>query len=88
MATGRLRRWTVTLHPGETREFVTTEWADALVVVEQGVLVIECCSGRPARFATGSVLTLAGLPARCLRNDGPTAVVLSAVERRATATDD
>jgi len=84
MDADRLRRWTRTLSPGESRSFLTAEWADALVVVEHGELEIECGSGRCARFPSGSVLTFAGLPIRYLHNRSTTPVVLSAVTRTTT----
>ena len=76
-----LRRWTVTLQPGDVLELVATDWVDTLVVVERGELEVECRSGRRARFAAGAVLTLAALPVRCLRNRGCEPLVLSAVAR-------
>ncbi len=78
----RLRAWTVTLPPGETKAFVAAEWADTLVVVEEGELEVECRSGRCERFAAGSVLTFAGLPVRRFHNRGSTRVRLAAVTRR------
>jgi len=79
-----LHRWTRTVPPGRTHEFVAAEWADALVVVEHGELEIECGSGGCARFPAGSVLTFAGLPIRYLHNRSTTPVVLSAVTRTTT----
>jgi hypothetical protein len=78
----QIRRWTVTLRPGEALDYVVADWADALVVVARGVLELECHSGRRARFAAGSVLTLAGLPVRRLRNPHPDPLVLDAAARR------
>lgn len=78
----RLRRWTVRIAPGGAVEYTAAQWADALVVVERGVLEVECRSGQRARFAAGAVLTLAGLPVSRLRNPLPEPVVLRLVSRR------
>jgi hypothetical protein len=70
-----------TIACGEARTFVDAEWRGALVVVERGVLELECIAGQRARFEQGAVLWLDGLPLRTLRGGGePT--LLSAVRRR------
>lgn len=56
-------------------------WDDALVVVEQGELELECLAGGSRAFACGAVLSLAGLPLRSLRNAGSEPVLLAAVTR-------
>jgi hypothetical protein len=78
---GRLRRWTVTVAPGDVLAFVALDWADTLVVVERGALEIECLSGRRATFAGGAVLAPIALPVRSLRNPGCEPLVLRAVRR-------
>jgi hypothetical protein len=82
MSAGRLRRCTVILQSGDGLDYVAADWADTLVVVARGELELECRSGRRARFATGAVLTMAGLPVRRLRNPGPAPLVLATVTRR------
>jgi hypothetical protein len=76
-----MRRWTVTLGPGEALDYAVADWADALVVVAGGELELECHSGRRARFVAGAVLTLAVLPVRRLHNPAREPLVLHAVAR-------
>ena len=74
-------RRTVTVEAGSERSYDPAEWFDALVVVEQGEVDLECCSGGSVRFMQGDVLWLTGLPVRALRNPGPDAAVLVAISR-------
>jgi hypothetical protein len=54
---------------------------DAIVVVEEGEVELECRSGTRRRFGRGSVITLARLPVAHVRNVGPGPLVLVAVSR-------
>jgi quercetin dioxygenase-like cupin family protein len=72
----------VTVAPGAEHPYDPAEWRDALVVVERGEIELECGAGHLARFRTGDILWLTGLPLRVLRNDGPEPAVLVAVSRR------
>ncbi|HEX5622739.1 MAG TPA: hypothetical protein VFX51_30210 [Solirubrobacteraceae bacterium] len=74
-------RRTVTVEAGSERVYDPAEWFDALVVVEQGEVDLECDTGAFARFRQGDILWLAGLPVRTLRNPGPEAAVLVAISR-------
>jgi hypothetical protein len=74
-------RRTVTVEAGSERSYDPAEWFDALVVVEQGEVELECRSGGCVRFMQGDVLWLTGLPLRVLRNPGPDAAVLVAISR-------
>lgn len=76
------RRRVVTIAPGRARLYDAAEWRDALVVVEQGEVHIECRAGRFRPFAQG-VLCLTGLALRALHNRGPQPAVLVAVWRAA-----
>lgn len=67
---------------GEARTFVDAEWRGALVVVERGVLELECTAFQRRHFEEGAVLWLDGLPLRALRNGGDEPTLLSAVRRR------
>jgi hypothetical protein len=58
------------------------DWPDAIVVVEEGALDLECLGGSRQRFVAGDVLSLRGLPLRALHNPGPAPAVLSIVSRR------
>lgn len=67
------------LEPGDAIDYQMADWARALVVVEQGVLEIECAGGGHARFAAGAVLTFAGLGIRRMSNAGEDSLILRAV---------
>jgi hypothetical protein len=54
---------------------------DAIVVVEQGELELECRAGTCRRFAPGSMIPIARLPVAHLRSVGPGPLVLVAVSR-------
>ena len=74
-------RWTVTVGAGSDRPTCPDEWADALVVVEQGPVEIICRGGARRTFGRGSFLSLSWLPVTCLRNSGTDDVVLFAYRR-------
>ena len=78
------RSRTVTIRPGGTRPYEEAEWRDALVVVENGTVVVECHAGGRRTFRTGEVLWLSGIGVRALHNEGQESAVLVAVSRRAT----
>jgi hypothetical protein len=59
---------------------------DAIVVVEEGELELECRAGTCRRFGRGSMIPIARLPLSHLRSVGPGPLVLVAVSR-ATARD-
>jgi hypothetical protein len=52
---------------------------DALVIVDQGVLEVECRAGACRRFGRGSMIPIARLPVARLRSVGPCPLVLVAV---------
>lgn len=81
-ATDRFARRVVTLAPGERCPYVAEDWADALVVVEDGSVELECLAGNRLSLARGAVLWLVGLPLRALHNVGRHPAVLVAVSRR------
>jgi len=70
------------LEPGTSRPYDPDEWRDALVVVEEGDLDLECHAGGRRRFLQGAVLSFAGLPLRRMHNPGTGPTVLVAVSRR------
>ena len=76
----RVRR--LCLRSCESIDYRQADWDGALVIVEQGELGIECCSGTRAGFAEGSILAFAGLALRRLHNTGSGPLVLTAVSRR------
>jgi hypothetical protein len=73
----------LTLPPGAAEPYREADWADAIVIVERGVLELECTRGGSREFRRGAILWFAGLPLRTLRNCGPEPVVLTAVSRAA-----
>jgi len=77
------RSRTVTIRPGGTRPYEEAEWRDALVVVECGVVVVECQAGGRRTFRAGEILWLTGMGVRALHNEGQESAVLVAVSRRA-----
>lgn len=78
----RFARRVVTLAPGERCPYVSEEWTDALVVVEDGSVELEDLAGDRRSLARGAVLWLVGLPLRALHNVGRHPAVLVAVSRR------
>jgi hypothetical protein len=74
----------VAIDPGCERPYESTEWSDALVVVEAGELELECIGGTRARFDGGAVLFLDSLPLKVLRNCGRKSLLLIAVSRDRT----
>ena len=81
-------RRTVTLGARGARTYEPGEWRDALVVVEQGVVELECLGGSRRRFETGAVLCFASLSLRALHNPGRAPTLLVAVSRISAATDE
>jgi hypothetical protein len=75
----RLR--TLILQPRDAIDCQQADWADTLVLVEQGDLEIECRSGARACFPEGAILVFAGLALRRLRNSSTRPLVLSALSR-------
>lgn len=69
---------------GAERAYEETEWLDAIVLVEDGEIELECEQGSRHRFRRGDVLWLVGLPLRVLRCSGVGPAVLLAVSRPAT----
>jgi hypothetical protein len=60
---------------------------DAILVVEQGWLEIECRAGTCRRFGRGSMIPIGRLPVAALRSVGPCSLVLVAVSRAPAETD-
>jgi hypothetical protein len=67
--------------PGLELDVELGELPDAIVVVEQGELDLECRSGTCQRFECGSMIPLTRLPVARLRSVGPGPLVLVAVSR-------
>ena len=63
------------------RPYSAEEWRNALVIVRSGVLELVSRGGVRRRFGLGSLLFLANLRLRSLRNPGGVPTVLSVVTR-------
>lgn len=74
-------RRVVRVEPGLELAFEPSRWYDAIVLVEQGELELECRAGACRRFGRGAMIPIAQLPLRLLRNVGPGRLVLVAVSR-------
>jgi hypothetical protein len=75
-------RRTVVLESGTSRPSDDAEWRDALVLLVQGDVDLECTAGGRRRYHAGAVLWLAGIDLKALHNVGVDPVVLLAVSRR------
>lgn len=72
---------TVTIAAGDELGYVESDWCDELVIVQEGEIELEACSGSRWRFRCGDILWLVGLPLIALHNRGPEGAVLLAVSR-------
>ena len=78
----RVRR--IVVDCGAERAYDETEWEDAIVLVEDGEIELECVRGSRHRFRRGDVVWLVGLPLRAVCCAGPGPAILVAVSRPAT----
>jgi hypothetical protein len=67
--------------PGRELRLEPARLADAILVVEQGELELECRAGACRRFALGSMIPIARLAVAHLRSVGTGPLVLVAVSR-------
>lgn len=74
----------VRIAPLGERPYSADEWRDALVIVRSGVLELVSLGNVRRMFGLGSVVFLANLRLRSLRNPGGVPTVLSAVTRTPT----
>ena len=81
MSADNFVRRVITLGPGDERPYDPDEWWDSIVCVKEGEVELEGEAGSLARFKTGDVLWLTGLPLRTLHNRGRAPAVLVAVRR-------
>ncbi len=75
-------RWRMALGPGEQRSTEELEWADAIVLIESGVVEVHCRAGGWTTFRAGDLLALSCLPLRAIRNAGQEPAELVAVRRQ------
>lgn len=71
----------VVVQPASSVAYRESQWADAVVVVEQGRLQVECWSGAQACFEQGAVLFLTGLELRQVTNPSLEPLVLKTIRR-------
>lgn len=76
-----VNRTAVTIEPGGVRPYVEAEWRDALVIVEQGEVVLECTRKGFTTFKAGDVLWLVDVPLRRMHNYGVEPTVIVAISR-------
>jgi hypothetical protein len=77
------------LEPGLELGLAPGRLPDAIVVVEEGEVELECRAGTCRRFACGSMIPIGSLPVAWLRSVGAGPLVLVAVSRaRPSATDE
>jgi hypothetical protein len=67
--------------PGRDLRLEPARLPDAILVVEQGELELECRAGACRRFGRGSMIPIARLPVAHLRSVGTGTLVLVAVSR-------
>jgi hypothetical protein len=71
----------VTVAAGCERPYELSEWADAIVLVQEGAIELECLGGTRSCFGTGALLCFDSLPLRTLRAAGGEPALLIAVSR-------
>lgn len=69
----------IRISPGSGRRYEDRDWWGALVLVQAGSVELETMSGARGSFSAGSMLFLAGLRLRLLRNPGTMTTVLRAI---------
>lgn len=72
----------VAIPPGDSRPHDDADWEDAIVVVGEGRVQLECRAGGRREFCRGDVLWLTGLDLRVVHNPGEETAVLVGVSRR------
>ena len=76
-------RRVVVLEPRIRKPYRRSEWLDAIVLVDSGIIQLEMI-GQPRRcFRRGDVMWLGGLGLSAIYNPGPEVAILIAVWRRA-----
>jgi hypothetical protein len=74
--------------PGLELDFAAPGVRDAIVVVEEGEIELECRSGTRRRFGRGAMIPIARFPVAHVRSVGPGPLVLVAVSRASRAATD
>ena len=82
MTGSSFERWRVDIAPLTERATDATEWAGAIVLVEQGSVDVVCAGGGHRLFGMGCLVALGWLPLTSLRNPTTEVTRLLAVRRR------
>lgn len=77
------QRRVVVLEPLIRKPYRRSDWLDAVVLVDSGVIQLELVGQARRTFRRGDVLWLGGLGLSAIYNPGPEIAVLIAVWRRA-----
>lgn len=77
-----VQRREVAIESGAARPYDEREWRDALVIVEQGEVTLECTRGGYTTFRRGDILWLVDVPLRTMHNFSPERAVVVAVSRQ------
>lgn len=67
----------LTLQPADAITCCLADWTGRLIVVERGVLELECGGGARTRFPAGAVVGFSSVRPRRIRNAGDTVLVVS-----------
>jgi hypothetical protein len=71
----------VVIEPGRVQSFDEAQWRDAIVVVDNGEIELECQRGSRHPFRRGDLLWLVGLELKAIHNPGKEPATLIAVSR-------
>lgn len=81
-----LPRWAerrlVTIAPGDVVDHDPDVWRDAMVIVADGAIELECTAGGRRSFDTGSILWCHDLAIRRIHSTGLVPAVLVSISRR------
>lgn len=66
----------IAVPPGKELTYVSEDWNDSLVVVEEGSIELESLHGARHTFVAGDILSLRRLHLRVIRNRGRGVTVL------------
>lgn len=72
----------IAVPPGKKLTYVSEDWDDSLVVVEEGSIELESLHGARRTFVAGDMLSLRRLHLRALRNRGHSVTVLALLATR------
>ena len=80
-----IERWAMDVPPAAEWLTSRAEWVGALVLVEQGVIELDCLAGGRCRYVAGDLIAPSWLPLTRMRNPGAEPARLVAVRREIPA---